>query len=64
MLFLPTSAQRPVLRPLLLNIFINDVDEDMKSLLVKLENDTKSDEIEMNKDGFMLNHLVKWSGCI
>lgn len=36
----------------------------MKSLLVKLENDTESDETERNEDGFMLNHLVKWSGCI
>lgn len=36
----------------------------MKSLLVKLENDTRSDEIERKEDGFLLNHLVKWLGCI
>lgn len=36
----------------------------MKSLLVKLENDTEGDEIERDEDGFVQNHLVKRSGCI
>lgn len=61
---LPTSPQGPTLRPPLLNTFINDGDEDMKSLLVKLENDTGSDEVERKEDGFLLNHLVKQPGCV
>lgn len=36
----------------------------MKSLLVKLENDTGNDEVERKEDGFLLNHLVKRPGCV
>lgn len=50
---IPTSLPRgPALRPLLRNVFINDGDEEMKSLLGKLENDTQSDETEREEDVF------------